>query len=311
MCPCATVRRNSMLSIDDFHPVTLEEKSIFEDIYSIYPPSHSDYVFTTMLCWMDYAHYRYARVGNAIVIMTTIHGKRRFRPPVGKRDKKVFHQVLQLAQKEDVDYPLGLIDRETKDWISRTYPRMICTPHRDYFDYVYLASDLAELKGTPYRKIRNRLNKFANSCTYTIERISEENIPEVKKFLTRWCIWRDCESDMLLEYEKRAVFFAMNHFSELQLSGVAIRIEGTIEAISIYEKMNPDTVVVHFEKGTPDHDGIYKAINWEVAKLVRDDATFINRESDMGIQGLRHAKMSYRPHHMVEVFHVAREHLHF
>jgi len=299
-----------MLSIDDFHPVTLEEKSMFEDIYSSYPPSHSDYVFTTMICWMDYAHYRYTRVDDTIVIMTTIHGQRRFRPPIGRRNEEIFHQVLQLAKKEEVDYPLGLIERETKEWISRNYPQIVCTPHRDYFDYVYLASDLAELKGTPYRKVRNRLNKFVNSYAYTTEHISEENIQEVKEFLTRWCLWRDCESDMLLEYEKKAVFCAMDHFSELQLSGIAIRIDGIIEAVSVYEKMNPDTVVVHFEKGSPKYDGIYKAINWETAKWVRKDATFINRESDMGIPGLRHTKMSYRPHHMVEVFHVAKEHLH-
>lgn len=300
-----------MLSIDDFYPITLAERPVFEEIYAAHPPSHSDYVFTTMVCWRDYAHYRYARVGDAIVIMTTIQGKRRFRPPVGKWNGELFHQVIQLAQREEVDYPLGLIERDTKDWISRHYPEIVCTPHRDYFDYMYLASDLAELKGTSYRKIRNRLNKFTSTYRYTIEHISEENVQEVKEFLTRWCIWRDCASEILLEYEKKALFFAMEHFSELHLSGIAIRVDDTIEALSIYEKMNPDTVVVHFEKGSPDYEGIYKVINWETAKYVRDNATFINRESDMGIPGLRRAKMSYRPHHMVEVFHVAKEHLRF
>ena len=71
--------------------------------------------------------------------------------------------------------------------------------------------------------------------------------------------------------------------------------------------MNPDTVIVHFEKGSPDYDGIYKAINQETAKIVQKYAKYINRESDMGIPGLRKAKMSYRPHHMIEVFSISKE----
>ena len=103
--------------------------------------------------------------------------------------------------------------------------------------------------------------------------------------------------------------YSMAHFFELELSGIVIRIDGNIEAIAVYEKMNSDTVVVHYEKGSPDYDGIYKGINVETAKLVQKEVAFINREPDMGLPGLRKAKMSYRPHHMVEVFHVARQNI--
>ena len=99
----------------------------------------------------------------------------------------------------------------------------------------------------------------------------------------------------------------MANFFELKLSGVAIRIDGKIEAISVYEQMSPDTVVVHYEKGAPDYDGVYKAINAETAKLIQKGFKFVNREPDMGLPGLRKAKMSYRPHHMVEVYHIARD----
>ena len=101
----------------------------------------------------------------------------------------------------------------------------------------------------------------------------------------------------------------MSHFFELKLSGIAMRINGEIEAIAVYEGMNPDTAVVHYEKGSPDYDGIYKAINQETAKLLQKDFTFINRESDMDLPGLRKAKMSYRPHHMIEVFHVDKQNM--
>ena len=134
---------------------------------------------------------------------------------------------------------------------------------------------------------------------------------EIKNFLKRWCLWKDCDSDPLLENEKKAILYSIAHFFELELSGLALRIDGDIEAISVYESMNSETAVVHYEKGSPDYDGIYKAINAEVAKLLQNDFTFINREQDMGLPGLRQAKMSYRPHHMVEVFHVDKKNLIF
>jgi hypothetical protein len=239
--------------------------------------------------------------------MTKLENVLRFRPPIGKYDRDIFQQVLKLAKREKSDYPLGVIDTQTKDWLSKEYPKLEFTSHRNYFDYVYLASDLAELPGTAYRKIRNRLNKFKRNYSYTTEKIAEVNMDEVRTFLKRWCLWKDCESDPLLENEKKAIMFSMTNFFELELSGVAIRIDGKIEAISVYEKMNPDTVVVHYEKGAPDYDGVYKAINAETAKLIQKGFKFVNREPDMGLPGLRKAKMSYRPHHMVEVYHIARD----
>ena len=92
---------------------------------------------------------------------------------------------------------------------------------------------------------------------------------------------------------------------------IEVRVNGNIEAISVFEELNPTTAVVHYEKGSPDYDGIYKAINMETAKVLQKDFTFINREEDMGIPGLRQAKMSYRPHHMVEVFHVEKKTIEF
>lgn len=296
-----------MLSIDDFKPVTLEDKQLFDTHYERYPPVHSDNVFTTIISWMEYAKYHYTFLQDNLIIMTKLENVLRFRPPIGKYDRDIFQQVLKLAKREKSDYPLGVIDTQTKDWLSKEYPKLEFTSHRNYFDYVYLASDLAELPGTAYRKIRNRLNKFKRNYSYTTEKIAEVNMDEVRTFLKRWCLWKDCESDPLLENEKKAIMFSMTNFFELELSGVAIRIDGKIEAISVYEKMNPDTVVVHYEKGAPDYDGVYKAINAETAKLIQKGFKFVNREPDMGLPGLRKAKMSYRPHHMVEVYHIARD----
>jgi hypothetical protein len=239
--------------------------------------------------------------------MTKVKNHIQFRPPSGKYNKDIAPQVLQLAKKEGYDSPIGLIDTQTKDRLSKNYSSLEFLPDRDYFDYVYLASNLAELAGSDYSKIRNRLNKFKRNYAYTLEKISKENRAELQEFLKRWCLWKDCDSDPLLENEKKAILYSMSHFFELELSGIAMRINGNIEAIAVYQKMSPDTAVVHYEKGSPDFDGIYKAVNQETAKILQKDFTFINRQSDMDLPGLRKAKMSYRPHHMIEVFHVDKK----
>ncbi len=300
-----------MLSLDDFKRIALEDKPVFDKHYAKYPPVHSDNLFTTMISWMEYSNYHYAVVDENIIIMTELDNKIRLRPPSGKQNVDLLKQVLTLAVREGSEEPFGVVDTKMKEWISKEFPRLKFFEHRDYFDYVYLASDLANLPGTNYAKIRNRLNKFKKNYEYTTELISEENMDEVDEFLKRWCLWKDCESDIVLENERKAIVYSMAHFFDLGLSGLVIRINGNIEALAVYEKMNPDTAVVHYEKGSPYFDGIYKAINMETAKILQKDFMFINREEDMGIPGLRQAKLSYRPHHMVEVFHVKKEDIAF
>jgi hypothetical protein len=296
-----------MVSIDDFKLISLEDKPIFDKHYEKYPPIHSDNVFTTLISWIGYSKYKYVFVDNNIIIMSNIKNQIQFRPPIGEKSKDLFDKVLNLAKNQDSEFPIGVINVETKEWLSNIYPNLEFIPKREYFDYVYLASNLAELPGSAYSKIRNRVNKFKRNFTYEVEKISKENMGEIQEFLKRWCLWKDCESDPLLENEKKAILFSMKHFFDLGLSGISIRINDNIEAIAVYEKMNFDTAVVHYEKGSPDFDGIYKIVNIETAKILKKDFKYINRESDMDIPGLRRAKMSYRPHHMIETFNINKK----
>ena len=202
-----------------------------------------------------------------------------------------------------------ILDPEAKDWMAELFPQLEFHPERRYYEYVYLASDLAELPGKGYLTIRHQLNKFKKTCLPQIEKIDEGNIAEISEFLVKWCEWKDCESDPALASEKEAVIFAISHYRELKLSGLAIRSNGKIGAMSLFEGLNKDTALVHFEKGLPDCKGIYRAINAETAKILAGDYTYINRESDMGVEGIREAKMRYHPHHMVEVHLLKRDEL--
>ena len=155
-----------MLSIDDFKRLTIDDKKIFDEFYKKYPPFHSDYVFTTLVSWMEYADYHYAVFDKNLILYSDIDGQIRFRPPIGEYKKEVFDQVLSLSQEQNSDFPFGMISQETKDRMKKEYPGFEFIEHRGFFDYVYLAEDLAELNGSSYSKIRNRLNKYSKCILY-------------------------------------------------------------------------------------------------------------------------------------------------
>jgi uncharacterized protein len=296
-----------MLTQEDFRPVTLADRAFFEKHYAHFPQVHSDNTFTNMVCWNHYAQYTFAYVEKNVIIASTIGNVTRFRPPIGPRNPVLLRSLIRLASDVSDNEPVVLIDAETAVWMREVCPGINLVPDRNHFEYVYRAMDLAELPGKTYLTIRRQINKFKKNCANTVEPIKKENWEEVKRFLIEWCEWKGCEGDKVLAHEKEAVFFAIDHFNELPLEGLVIRVFSKVGAISLYEPMTSDTALVHFEKGLPDCEGIYKAINNETAIRLAKKFAYINRESDLGVAGLREAKMRYHPHHMVEVFSMKRD----
>ena len=113
---------------------------------------------------------------------------------------------------------------------------------------------------------------------------------------------RECVLKPDLLAEDFAVHEALTHFGELGYQGGAILINSVVEAFSLGEPLNRDTAVIHIEKANPDILGLYAAINQLFCLNSWSNVTYINREQDMGVEGLRKAKESYYPHHMVNKY---------
>ena len=288
-----------MLTLDDFAPVTLADNELFRRQYEHYPQVHSDNTFTNMVSWNHYAHYRRALVRGSTVISSAIEGRLRFRAPVGPDDPELLGDLFALARAESPGERFFVLEPGARDRIAALRPGLPLHPAREIFEYVYRSADLADLPGKGFLTIRRHINRFHRNCSNEVEPIGPANLEDVRVFVNRWCNWKNCETDAVLTAERQAVLFAIAHFQELGLSGLAIRVEGEVAAMAIYERLNAQTALVHFEKGLPECEGIYKAINQETALRLRDDFRYINRESDMGVPGLREAKSRYHPDHMV------------
>ncbi|HMK47178.1 MAG TPA: phosphatidylglycerol lysyltransferase domain-containing protein [Methanocella sp.] len=295
-----------MLSIEDFKPVTLEDRDFFRQYYAKYPQVHSDNTFSNMVCWNHYAHYHYAQVQDNLLLMSTVEGKIHFRPPIGPRNLPLLKELVHIAARTGDSEPIILIDQQSAGWMQSMYPRIDVIPDRDQSEYVYAAADLSGLQGRDYLYIRREINKFKRTYNYSAEPITPANDHQVKEFLDRWYALRSYEENTVASHEKEAVLYSLDHMAETGLKGLAIRVEGQIAAMAMFEGMSSDTALVHFEKGLPEYPGIYKVVNQETAALLARRFAYINRESDMGVPGLREAKLRYHPHHMVEVYTATR-----
>ncbi len=292
-----------MLELSDFHKVTLEDGARIRKHYKKYTPKHSDYLHGIMYTWRDYMAYSIAWRGEHLLILGEHEGKHYIRPPMGPYSRDIFEEVIDLARREGWDPLVSMIGGETREWMEKEFPDLAFETHRDYFDYVYLASDLADLPGKPYLKVRYYLNKFVKNNDHIVETLGHDNVQETKEFLVKWCMQKGCQDDPFLMHERQATMHALDDLEELGLGGTVLRVNKEIQAFSIYEELSLDTVVIHYEKANFDIVGLYQAINWETAKALRDRYTYIDRESDMGVEGLRRAKLKYRPQKMLEIHH--------
>ncbi len=290
-----------MISLMDFTPVTFDDINDIRSHYRNYPPEHSDYLPGTMLSWGNYMSYSKAWAGDSLVIMTEHDGRRLIRPPVGPPDLELLDDIIRLSRELKLDLGLSMVGTNTLTWAKKARPELEFVPHRDYFEYVYLSSALADLSGKRYLNVRNYLNKFRRENEHSVESIDGGNIEDVKDFLTRWCVQRGCKDEVFLLHEREANHLALDHLEELGMGGLVVRVRGRVEAFSIFEEMTSDMVVIHYEKADQGMTGLYQAINNAAANHLRGRYTYINRESDMGIEGLRNVKERYGPDHMLEV----------
>ena len=181
----------------------------------------------------------------------------------------------------------------------------LCEPEQDEFDYVYAVEDLAELAGKKYDGKRNRIRKFEREHQWRYLSLDNGHLDAGRKLFEEWFEEKDDNSDMA-RGQKTAIQEALTHFRELGLLGGGIEVDGRFAALSIGERLTKDTAVIHIEIVSPCCEGLAQIMNREFVRNALKGFAFVNREQDLGIPGLRRAKTSYHPHHMVEKFRLER-----
>jgi len=166
---------------------------------------------------------------------------------------------------------------------------------------------LIELKGRKYHRKRNHIKQFQEKYSFQYIPLAPEWIPQCLQLQTEWCDLRDCEASPGLLNESLAIKEAFTHFEELGVKGGAILINGKVEAFTLGDPLNPETIVIHIEKANPAYEGLYPTINQAFLEHQGSGYTYVNREQDLGEEGLRKAKESYFPHHLVNKYTITLE----
>lgn len=183
-------------------------------------------------------------------------------------------------------------------------------PDRDGWDYLYDVDRLADLPGKKLHGKRNHIRRFQEACPdWQTEEITMDNLADCAAMDLEWNrLYRTENGDAEREArtrldERHAMSRAFAFYDRLGLFGLLLRSQGRVVAFTMGSLINGETVDVHFEKAYSDIQGAYPIINREFARWVRThhpDVRWLNREDDMGLEGLRRSKLSYYPDRMVE-----------
>jgi hypothetical protein len=177
----------------------------------------------------------------------------------------------------------------------------------DNGDYIYSSQKLVDLPGNKLHKKRNLINQFlALYPDYVCQPLQASDLEACLKLSEKWCRQRSCQ-EMDFDHETSALKRALRNFSKLELQGLKISRGGELIAFSIFSELNSNMADVHFEKFDPEIKGVGQVINWETAKSLSAKYKYINREQDLGLEGLRQAKKSYSPEYVVSAYFLKRK----
>lgn len=288
----------------DFQPTTLDDRQAYNDVLLSGSERGCEYSFANLYLW---GRQKLARLGDYFVIFSQFNRKSVYPWPVGRGDiRPVLESIMQDAQKRGIPCRITGLNESDMALLEQLYPgkfRFHCD--RDFYDYVYDIHDLADLKGRKFQKKRNHFNRFlAQHPDHEVRPITPELLPQVRAFVEQWYARRQQEDPQGdFHMERIALTRALDRYQQLGMETLVLMENGEILAFTMASPLSADTVDVHFEKARSDVDGAYPAINCLFARYLREkhpDLRYLNREDDMGLEGLRKAKLSYCPHHMVE-----------
>ncbi len=279
----------------DFSDIEIQMKPYFDELLRLNPPQGSEYNFTNIFIWRHLYRFRVCRVEDTLCIKGTDRSGIESFIIIAKDADAYMNTVKYLAaayQREGKTLNMFRVEERFLELLKQVFPTMTYENDRDNADYVYLAADLTGLKGRKYDGKRNHIKKFKGKYVYEYADITDRLIGDCIKLTETWYTMKN---DPSLEPDVIATKEALMHFAELGLKGSAITIDGVVKAFSITEPLNTDTAVIHIEKYDSAYEGIPQVINQQLCEHVCGAFKYINREQDLGNQGLRRSKMSYNP----------------
>ncbi|MBQ4313331.1 MAG: DUF2156 domain-containing protein [Clostridia bacterium] len=293
----------------EFHTPTMEDKPWIDEVLVHSKHRGCIYTFAQLMLWAPRYNTAVCRYKDALLIVSGEQHEYAIYP-AGRYDiREVMEQYSEYFAQRGLPLRIAAAERWQMEELMEEFPdRFEAEESRDDFDYIYNAEDLINLSGKKYHGKRNHIAKFTRAHPdWTFEEVVPENTADAARMAQRWCEENGCDEGSGLAIEACAIQQALSKREVLGLVGGIVRVDGEAVALSMGERLNEDTLVVHFEKALAEYSEAYTVINREFAARFAQGYRYINREEDLGIEGLRKAKLSYRPAILLEKFYITEK----
>jgi len=300
------------MELDHGKQLELNDKSLFDKYFSKYPPETSEFTFTNLFIWRKYYELLYIEWNEHLLIFSNSYFKKRkaplsnsldtifMFPPIGPEPVRITLDLFKSKKNIEVYRVPEFLIQGFRNNIETAKLNIEILDDRNNWDYVYEKELMINLPGNKYRQNRRWLNRFLETYDHEFIPLREDTIETTRELQLEWCEMRECQNEEDLMEEQSAIDFALDYFTDLDFKGGLVCVDGKCVAYTFGEMLNKNTMVIHIEKGHMDYSGAYQAINNLFLNYCCEEAEFVNREQDLGIPGLRRAKESYKPHHMVK-----------
>lgn len=287
----------------EFKRPELEDKELISSYFAKAPGRSCERTFVNVYLWSRHYKVKFAVIEDALVFRDEGDGFA-FSYPAGEDEavKKALEALMEYCRERKCPFRLYNVTEEHFAQLCGWFPdRFQIRYDRDAADYVYETEKLATLAGKKLHGKRNHINKFkALYPDWSYESLNDDNVEECFQMALKWRNQNGCDDDAEKNAEMCVTLNSLRLYKELGLRGGVLKIGEKIAAFSVGEPLCSDTFVVHIEKAFPDIEGAYPMINQQFVLHECMDYTYVNREEDTGAEGLRKAKLSYRPVFMVE-----------
>lgn len=285
-----------------FRELNLSDREFVHKAFWTADGHGSEYSFANQFFWGD------QRLCDAYEVPLILSRFGSWQAYLYPRDAKYIEILRQDARERGIPLRFWGMTKQETEQLPASFTVKAA---RNSFDYVYEIDRLCELSGKKLQSKRNHCNRFEQSFPdYKIIELTPEYLPACRAFTERWYQEHaHLHDDSEYEGERRAIAKAFEHFEALHMEGIAIETTDGLVAFSMGNRIREDMFDVNYEKALAEVNGAYPTVNREFAKHIRakyPEIRFLNREDDMGIEGLRRAKESYHPDILLEKF-VAEE----
>ena len=288
-----------------FKSINLDTIKNYLDLWKLTPQKSSDYSSGVLLCWESALGYKMAfDEEEGLVWIRGEAPSEHYLAPVGRWDRDDWSGIIRERFGAEAEFQL-VPESLLNIWREQFGGSLDVTENRASWEYLHMVDDLAELSGKNYVRKRNRIHQFVKQYPYVYVPISEENIPAIIQFQREWQeSYRVFDDSGSIEMESGGIISnILGSWGELpQRPGGAIEVFGRVVAYTIAAAVDPELIMIHFEKASLEYNAAYQVIHHEFLTPQGRSFKVVNREEDMADPGLRDAKMSYHPFDFVKKY---------